>query len=166
MIKTFYRNGTLCIENAMNIEDGVHSDLNENRLHIKNHCLHRENGPAVEYLDGSEDWYQNGKLHRDNGPAISMPGPGQYGHNSHEEWWWHGERHREDGPAVIWGDHRKEWWLNDLKHRTDGPAVIYENGDVEWYVHGQLFHDINDWAKELGIFDTEDFVMMKLGYNL
>lgn len=32
--------------------------------------LHRENGPAVEYEDGSEEWYLEGKLHRVDGPAI------------------------------------------------------------------------------------------------
>ena len=32
--------------------------------------LHRENGPAVEYVDGSKKWFLDGKLHRADGPAI------------------------------------------------------------------------------------------------
>ncbi len=32
--------------------------------------IHRDNGPAVEYEDGSKFWYQNGKNHRLDGPAI------------------------------------------------------------------------------------------------
>ena len=32
--------------------------------------LHRENGPAIEYADGTKCWLQNGDLHRINGPAI------------------------------------------------------------------------------------------------
>jgi len=32
--------------------------------------LHREDGPAVEYVDGSKFWYQNDKLHREDGPAV------------------------------------------------------------------------------------------------
>ena len=32
--------------------------------------LHREDGPAVEYSDGSKAWYLNGKCHREDGPAI------------------------------------------------------------------------------------------------
>jgi len=32
--------------------------------------LHREDGPAVEYTDGSRLWYINGQLHRIDGPAI------------------------------------------------------------------------------------------------
>ena len=32
--------------------------------------LHREDGPAVEWWDGSKEWYLNGKRHREDGPAI------------------------------------------------------------------------------------------------
>ena len=32
--------------------------------------LHRTDGPAVEYADGSKSWFQNGLLHRTDGPAI------------------------------------------------------------------------------------------------
>ena len=32
--------------------------------------LHRENGPAIEYADGSKCWFQNGQRHRTDGPAI------------------------------------------------------------------------------------------------
>jgi hypothetical protein len=35
-----------------------------------NDKLHREDGPAIEYSDGSKSWYLNGKLHREDGPAI------------------------------------------------------------------------------------------------
>ena len=44
--------------------------------------LHREDGPAVEWADGSKEWFIN-----DN-------------------------RHREDGPAVEGADGTKEWWIN------------------------------------------------------
>ena len=32
--------------------------------------LHRDDGPAIEYPDGSKSWCQNGQLHRTDGPAI------------------------------------------------------------------------------------------------
>jgi hypothetical protein len=32
--------------------------------------LHREDGPAVKYSDGTKGWYLNGNLHREDGPAI------------------------------------------------------------------------------------------------
>ena len=45
--------------------------------------LHREDGPAIEYIGGGKSWYRNGVEHRTDGPA-------------HE--WWNGE---------------KEYWIND-----------------------------------------------------
>ena len=33
---------------------------------------HREDGPAIEYHNGSKSWYLNGKLHRMDGPAIEI----------------------------------------------------------------------------------------------
>ena len=44
--------------------------------------LHREEGPAIEYADGTKVWYLNGQYHR------------------------------EDGPAKEWADGSKSWWLN------------------------------------------------------
>ena len=36
----------------------------------ENDKLHREDGPALEYDDGTKIWFLNGKYHRENGPAI------------------------------------------------------------------------------------------------
>ena len=69
--------------------------------------LHREDGPAIEYLDGTKAWFLNGKLHREDGPAIELLS----GH--------------------------KEWWLNGLCHRSDGPAVEYVDGHKEWHYYGK-----------------------------
>ncbi len=32
--------------------------------------LHRAEGPAKEWLDGSKEWYVKGNLHRADGPAV------------------------------------------------------------------------------------------------
>ena len=32
--------------------------------------LHRIDGPAIEYVEGTNQWYQNGVLHRIDGHAI------------------------------------------------------------------------------------------------
>ena len=32
--------------------------------------LHREDGPAIERLDGYKEWFLNNNLHREDGPAI------------------------------------------------------------------------------------------------
>ena len=67
--------------------------------------LHREGGPAVEYIDGTKCWYLNGKLHREDGPAIEYA-------NGGEEWYIHGFRHRENGPAFIGADGFEQWYNN------------------------------------------------------
>ena len=47
--------------------------------------LHRLDGPAVEWADGSKAWWQNNR------------------------------RHRLDGPAREWADGTNEWWQNGVK---------------------------------------------------
>ena len=32
--------------------------------------LHREDGPAVEFIDGEKYWYLNNQFHREDGPDI------------------------------------------------------------------------------------------------
>lgn len=46
--------------------------------------LHREDGPAVEYLTGAEAWYLNGKQHRIGGPAVTFE-------DGSKEYWEHGK---------------------------------------------------------------------------
>ena len=69
--------------------------------------LHRKDGPAFEYADGSTEWYVDGK------------------------------RHREDGPAVEFAGGFKCWYVDGKRHREDGPAVEYASGTKEWYVDGK-----------------------------
>lgn len=56
---------------------------------------HRIDGPAVEYADGSEEWWLNGKFHREDGPAVVL----KPGYSEEEEfrkglkrWFVHGKR--------------------------------------------------------------------------
>jgi len=48
--------------------------------HDPNRQLHREDGPAVEYEDGSKVWFIDGKKHRVDGPAIE--------HADGDKWWY------------------------------------------------------------------------------
>jgi hypothetical protein len=41
--------------------DGTHEQIGR---------IHRDNGPAVIWVNGNKSWYQHGKLHRLDGPAI------------------------------------------------------------------------------------------------
>ena len=86
VIKTIESNGAICYK--------------------LNNKLHKEDGPAVEYLDGTKEWYKNGLRHREDGPAVEDS-------EGDKEWYLNGKAHREDGPAVEWLDGDKEWWLND-----------------------------------------------------
>jgi len=45
---------------------------NGGRIWYLNGRRHREDGPAVEYAEGSTGWYLNGLLHRVDGPAMEL----------------------------------------------------------------------------------------------
>jgi len=67
---------------------------------------------------GNKRWYdKNGQFHRENGPAIEY-------RNGTKEWWWHGYLHRVDGPAVEDANGSKFWYRHGIRHREDGPAII------------------------------------------
>ena len=51
--------------------------------------LHREDGPAREYAQGSKAWYKNGELHREDGPACEFD-------DGSKAWWIHDELLTED----------------------------------------------------------------------
>jgi hypothetical protein len=60
-----------------------------NRFWYLNGVLHREDGPAVECLNGTREWYLNGKRHRTDGPAIEYPSGKCY-------WYLNGEQVTEE----------------------------------------------------------------------
>ena len=74
----------------------------------KNGQRHREDGPAVEWKDGTKEWWLNGQRHREGGPAVEWSDGSKY-------WYKDGKRHREDGPAIEWAHGDKTWWLNDIQ---------------------------------------------------
>ncbi len=90
--------------------------------------LHREHGPAVEWADGDIEWYNNNQLHREDGPAIER-GSGC------KLWYKNGQRHRLDGPAVEYPDGRKFWLIDGKRHREDGPAFEWHNVDVQYWLN-------------------------------
>ena len=66
--------------------ESVTKHVFNNRVEYRNDKgkLHREDGPAVEWNNGSKIWYLNGQLHR------------------------------EDGPALEYDDGSEDWFLNDI----------------------------------------------------
>ena len=57
------------------------------------------------FADGDKAWLLNGKLHREDGPAVEYVDGGK-------EWCLNGKLHRLDGPAVKRADGTKEWYLD------------------------------------------------------
>ena len=112
--------------------------------------LHREDGPALEKVDGSMHWYNNGLLHRTDGPAMYIPY--EYFENGKltkkiTKWYIDGKLHRSDGPAVIQPNGDQAWYNNGLLHRTDGPALVKrvnlfkEPYFKSWYINGRLHRE-------------------------
>ena len=86
--------------------------------------LHRVDGPAIEYLDGTKAWWIEGNLHR------------------------------TDGPAIEYSDGTKEWFLEGKLHRTDGPAIEYLDGTKAWWVEGIELTEKEWLAKMKPIWDS------------
>jgi len=68
---------------------------------------HPEFCKSVKKIDscGIIRYIKMGGIHCEDGPAVIWP-------NGEEEYWVDGKRHREDGPAIIWPDGQKEYWVD------------------------------------------------------
>ena len=56
---------------------------------------------------GNESWYNSkGEFHRTDGPAVEWLDGGN-------EWWINGKRHRLDGPAIECADGDLCWFIDD-----------------------------------------------------
>ncbi len=93
--------------------------------------IHRDDGPAIEWFDGTKHWYLNGLLHRDNGPAREW-------NDGTKAWFLNGLRHRIDGPAIQCPFGKLDWYLFGKRHRIDGPALQWNDGSKYWYLDDTL----------------------------
>lgn len=60
------------------------------------------------FQDGRQEWrLPNGKLHRLDGPAVTWP-------DGTQKWYRYGKRHRLDGPSSIMADGREFWFVDGL----------------------------------------------------
>ena len=106
--------------------------------------------------DGTQRWYQNEQLHRLDGPAVIYANGSQFWC----QWCQNGLLHRLDGPAVICATGAQRWYQNGLLHRLDGPAVIGADGTLYWFLEGvevtQEQHTLRAQpAKELTVAEIE-----------
>jgi hypothetical protein len=136
------------------------------KRYYRDGVLHRDNDlPAVEYDNGSREWWVHGKRLRwdPRSPTEILCDPTNY--NVAGTRIWHSldsKKHRDDdNPAVIHADGTKEWWFNGQRYRGNGlptietgdgqklwhnrsgklhrrglPAVIGPNGSPEWWFNG------------------------------
>lgn len=118
-------------------------------LERRTFALHREDGPAIEWHNGSKEWYKNGKRHREGGPAIEDSCGSKFWHKE-------GHLHRENGPAREYADGHKEWWSHGKFHREDGPAIEYVSGAKEWYLYGKKYADETEYKKQFTIKNSCD----------
>ena len=58
--------------------------------------------------NGDTEWYVNDQLHREDGPAFEFA-------DGSKEWWINEKRHREDGPAIEYANGYKAWWINGVE---------------------------------------------------
>jgi hypothetical protein len=124
---TYYYNE----KNKRHCEDGPAMEwANGTKYWYVNDKLHLTDGPAYERADGTKHWFVNDKLHREDGPAIE-------GADGSKEWWVNGNLHREDGPAIERANGSKYWYVNGKCHRLDGPAVESADGSKAWWVNGR-----------------------------
>jgi hypothetical protein len=115
-----------------------------------NSKLHRIDGPAIEFANGSKYWYVNGeemteeefnKWRAKNNPIkesrlenlkqlSSMEVP--YRVDGGDEYYKTKDGYRIESinGSTFWCDNK------DRYHRTDGPAVEWPDGSKHWYING------------------------------
>ena len=80
--------------------------------------FHRTDGPAIEWSDGTREWFVNGKRHRLDGPAIECA-------NGKEAWCIEGESISED-EFYKRTDWREDQHIVDLRYLRDLLAIDIE----------------------------------------
>lgn len=89
---------------------------------------------TVKFFDHCIEWWFNGKLHREDGPAVQFL-------NGDKWWDYdeNGKKiYREGRPAIEHDCGAKYWYIEGKRHREDGPAVEFSNGTKYWYLDGIL----------------------------
>ena len=89
-------------------KDDYNKELDNDQIYVtdsiwyyKGYMLHRNDEPAIEWCDGSKEWYFNGQSHREDGPAIQW--------SDGDDWWY------LDGMKRCKEDY---WKLINLKNKN------------------------------------------------
>lgn len=81
-------------------------DIYGTTTYIHKEVLHREDGPAVIYSNGTKRWYIDGLLHRIDGPAVEWA-------TGQKQWFIHGVEHTE---KSYWQQLAKGNWITAFTH--------------------------------------------------
>ena len=141
-------------------EQFIHIDEHGNKFYYSDKSIavrlrHREDGPAIEWADGSKVWFINGNYHREDGPAIEDA-------DGYKSWYIDGKKLTEEQfndrnkvEAIRNSDIIKEmrkqyieidesgdkFYYSDKEmtvlHREDGPAIEWAIGSNVWYINGK-----------------------------
>jgi hypothetical protein len=86
---------------------------NRIEYHNEKGLLHRLDRPARIWTRGENKgdlaWFINGLRHREDGPAIEYQ-------DGTKAWFINDKRHREDGPAIVYYNNAKSWYLNGIEY--------------------------------------------------
>lgn len=123
--------------------------------------VHREDGPALVYKSGREEWWKNNQLHREDGPAISD--------TNYKAWAIRGHVHRIGGPAIERKESR-EYYIRGKLHRIGGPAIETEHPDnCQYYLRGTKVNKgeydeiVYKWKNNLKILDLVQYQENEFG---
>lgn len=148
-------------------------------------ALHRLDGPALRWQDGTEEWLQNGYHHRIGLPAVagadglrewhqlaadgSMPAPNRpfdirgtiRGRNFF----------REHGPVAVLASGLRFWGVGTAGDRFDdrpfeGPWIEYADGSVRFVESGHIYRRSADHDSTVALRRTgREFVQAAFGSN-
>ena len=84
--------------------------------------------PIINIL-GAKEWLnEHGQLHRTDGPALIYP-------NGTQRWFIHGKPHRIDGPAVIRSNGSTYWFIHGNQLTEDQFKEITQSEEhLNWYL--------------------------------
>jgi len=125
------------------LQDNQIIEISKDKITIKKKdkskvFIHSEDGPAVIYKNGREEWYVNGKRHRSKDkPAVVS--------KSIQIWYKHGKRHRIKDAYEIY---QQPIFKDELKRPGILPATIHlKDNEVykkEFWVEGNLKSTIDE----------------------
>lgn len=114
--------------------------------------LHREDGPAMEYADGSKMWYFNGNRHREDGPALIRE-------DGTEHWYLNGEAvteeevmgSKDNKDYQVGGDH----YAKQSIQPWDYMEACMSEEEFKGYLRGNVIKYVSRYDKKGGLQDID-----------